>query len=81
MKQEDTYRAALVHAAQLLGGARHLSHRLHVPMSTLIHWLAGNGHPSIGTFLKVIDIIIQESAKPRFGPAVNESVHGLRVVK
>ena len=81
MEQVDTYRAALVHAAQLLGSARALCDRLQVPMSTLTHWLAGNGHPSIGTFLKVIDIIIEESAKPRFGPAVNESIHGLRVIK
>ena len=81
MQQEDTYRAALVHAAQLLGSAKAVSDRLRVPMSTLTHWLAGNGHPSMGTFLKVIDIIIEESDRPRCGPAVNDSVHGIRVIK
>jgi len=61
---EDTYRTALVRAAQLLGGARRLSDRLQVPMPELTRWLAGDGKPSIGTFLKVIDVLIEESGKP-----------------
>lgn len=81
MEQEDAYRAALVRAAHLLGSARALSDRLQIPMSTLTHWLAGDGRPSMGTFLKVIDIIIEESDKPRFGPAVNDSENFIRVVK
>jgi hypothetical protein len=61
---EDTYRAALVRAAHLLGGARRLGERLQVPMPELTRWLAGDGKPSIGTFLKVIDVLIEESGKP-----------------
>jgi hypothetical protein len=64
--QEDTYRAALVRAAQILGGARALCDRLHVPMAELTRWLAGDGKPSIGIFLKVIDILIEEGQSPRF---------------
>jgi len=36
--EPDTYRAALVRAAELLGGATPLSRRLHVPMSDLTRW-------------------------------------------
>jgi hypothetical protein len=61
----DTYRAALVRAAELLGGAATLSHRLHVPMAELTRWLAGDGKPSMGTFLRVVDIVLEESGKHR----------------
>jgi hypothetical protein len=78
---EDTYRAALVRAAVLLGGARALCDRLHVPMSDLTHWLAGDGKPSIGVFLKVIDIIIDEDTKPRRLDASNDDGKPIRLVK
>jgi hypothetical protein len=65
---EDTYRAALVRAAQLVGGARPLSDRLRVPMADLTRWLAGDGTPSIGVFLRVVDVLIAERDKPRFNP-------------
>lgn len=68
MHPEDTYRAALVRAAELLGGARPLSARLQVPMPELTRWLAGDGKPSIGIFLKVIDVLLEESRKPRLDP-------------
>jgi hypothetical protein len=81
MDQEDTYRAALVRAAQAVGSPRALSDRLHVPMTALTRWLAGDGHPSMGTFLKVIDIVIEESDKPRYGPALNDSEKFIKFVK
>lgn len=34
-------------------------------MSELTHRLAGDGKPSMGTFLRVIDILIEESRKPQ----------------
>jgi hypothetical protein len=68
MDPEDTYRAALVRAAELLGGARPLCERLQVPMPELTRWLAGDGKPTIGVFLKVIDVLIEEGHKPRFYP-------------
>jgi hypothetical protein len=68
MDPEDTYRAALVRAAELLGGARPLCDRLQVPMPELTRWLAGDGKPSIGIFLKVIDVLLEESRKPRVHP-------------
>ena len=80
MEQEDTYRAALVRAAQLLGSARALCNRLQVPMPTMTHWLAGNGRPPIGVFLKVIDILIEAGAKPRLHDASNDSESAIRRV-
>jgi len=68
MDPEDTHRAALVRAAQLLGGARPLSDRLQVPLPELTRWLAGDGKPSIGIFLKVIDVLIEEGRRPRLDP-------------
>ena len=68
MDPEDTHRAALVRAAQLLGGARPLSDRLQVPLPELTRWLAGDGKPSIGIFLKVIDVLIEEGRKPLLHP-------------
>ena len=68
MDPEDTYRQALVRAAELIGGARPLSDRLQVPMPELTRWLAGDGKPSIGIFLKVIDVLLEEARKPRVHP-------------
>jgi len=72
MEPEDTYRVALVRAAQLLGGAVPLARRLQVPMADLTRWLAGFDKPSIGTFLKVVDILIEESRESRSHPAAND---------
>lgn len=60
----DTYRATLVRAAEILGGAVPLSRRLQVPMPDITRWLAGAERPGMGTFLKVIDILIEENRSP-----------------
>jgi hypothetical protein len=62
---EDIYHATIVVAAQLVGGAAPLARRLQVPVADLNQWLAGLNRPSIGTFLKVVDLVIEESGKPR----------------
>ena len=61
--EPDTYRGALARAAQILGGVVPLSHRLQVPMSDLTRWLAGDGRPSIGVFLRVIDVMLEGDRK------------------
>jgi CheY-like chemotaxis protein len=58
--ERDTYRAALVWAAELLGGAVPLSRRLGVPMADLTHWLAGDGQPPSSVFLAVVDVLIEK---------------------
>jgi hypothetical protein len=62
---EDIYRATIVTAAKLVGGPAPLARRLQVPIADLNQWLAGRHRPSMGTFLKVVDLVIEESAKPR----------------
>jgi hypothetical protein len=62
-----------VRAAELLGGARPLCDRLQVPMPELTRWLAGDGKPSIGIFLRVIDVLLEERRKPRLHPLHPES--------
>jgi len=52
----------------MLGGARPLSDRLRVPMADLTRWLAGDGNPPIGVFLRVIDVLIEEERKPLLFP-------------
>ena len=78
MDSEDTYRAALVRAADALGGVRALADRLQVPMADLTRWLAGAGAPSIGTFLKVVDILIEARDKPAFLAAATGPRNGLK---
>ena len=60
-QQEHTYRAALARAAGLVGGARTLSDLLRVPMTDLTRWLAGEGRPTNDVFLRVVDILVEES--------------------
>jgi hypothetical protein len=62
---EDTYRATLASAVDVVGGAAKLARRLHVPVADLSRWLAGEDRPSMGTFLKVVDLLIEEREKSR----------------
>ena len=38
-------------------------------MPELTRWLAGDGTPSMGTFLKVIDILLEDSRGLELGPS------------
>ena len=65
---EDTYRVALAQAAENLGGPAPLAQRLQVSTAQLTRWLDGLDQPSIGTFLKVVDILAETSKQPRLTP-------------
>ncbi|HWM31962.1 MAG TPA: hypothetical protein VNO69_09735 [Methyloceanibacter sp.] len=65
MQQDDTYRATLVRAAEILGGAKPLCDHLQVPMADLARWLTGDGKPPIGIFLRAVDVLIEERGKPK----------------
>ena len=64
---------ALTRAAELLGGPGPLAQRLQVSPADLLRWLEGRDQPSLGTFLKVVDILGEAShqphLKPRSGPS------------
>lgn len=62
---DDTHRAALARAVELVGGEKPLCQRLRVSTSDLARWLAGDAKPPIGVFLRVIDVLIEEERKPR----------------
>jgi DNA-binding phage protein len=64
-RESDTYQLAMVRAVRLLGGTAELAQRLEVPQSEVERWVAGEGRPSMGTFLKVMDILLEEGGKPR----------------
>ena len=66
MNSEDTYRFTLARAAQALGGAQALCNRVGVPMREMTMWLEGESTPPMYVFLKVIDILLDESGKPPF---------------
>ncbi len=67
----DTYRATLVRAAVILGGAHALCRHLQVPMPVLTRWLAGDGAPPPGLFLKAVDVLIADSEKATFERVTN----------
>ena len=56
-------------AAVKLGSARALSDRLRIPMPELTRWLAGDGKPPMGVFLRVVDILIEERDRPQIIPS------------
>ena len=64
-RESDTYQLAVVRAVRLLGGTGELAQRLQVPQSEVERWVAGAGRPSMGTFLKVMDLLLEEGGKPR----------------
>ena len=50
-------------------------------MPDLTRWLAGFDKPSMGTFLKVIDILLEENEKSRFTPAANEDFPAFKKIE
>jgi hypothetical protein len=63
----DTYKAALSRAAEMVGGVQALSDRLRVPVAELMCWIQGERKPPMGVFLKVVDLLIEQS-RPGFHP-------------
>ena len=43
-------------------------------MSELTRWLAGQGKPSIGVFLRLVDVLIEEGKKSRLGRAAGDII-------
>ena len=60
----SVYSRALLRAAELLGGCDKLARVLRVPKDELDTWIGGDAKPSREVFLRVVDIILDET-----GPA------------
>jgi len=68
----DIYRITVARAAELCGGAVPLSRRLRLPLADLTRWISGDDTPPIGIFLLVIDVINEESRRPRLHPRTDQ---------
>jgi hypothetical protein len=60
----SVYGRTLQKAAELAGGHKKLARYLRVPLSDLEKWIAGTGKPPIGTFLKAVDLVLDETPSP-----------------
>lgn len=63
----SVYSRTLQKAAELIGSPRKLARHLRVPLAELEKWLAGVAVPPTGTFLKAVDLVIEETAAPSGG--------------
>ena len=61
----SVYVRTLQKAAELIGGRQKLARHLRVPGAELERWLAGEVTPPISTFLKAVDLVIDETPAPQ----------------
>ena len=57
----SVYSRALAKAAELLGGRAELARMLQLPIADIERWLADDGKPPREVFLRVVDIILDET--------------------
>ncbi len=60
----SVYSRALQKAVELVGGKVSLCRRLRVPVSELEKWISDKAIPPSGIFLKVVDLLIEETPPP-----------------
>lgn len=60
----SVYSRTCQRAAELVGGRPKLARRLRVPQAEIERWIADKAVPPMGIFLKVVDLLIEESAPP-----------------
>ena len=60
----SVYSRALQKAAELLGGRQKLARYLRAPAGDIDQWIADEAKPSLGIFLRVVDLIIDETTPP-----------------
>jgi hypothetical protein len=68
----SVYSRTMQKAAQLAGGEKKLARYLRVPISELQKWMAGQDTPPIPTFLKAIDLVLEETPSPSAGSEPGE---------
>lgn len=59
------YVRTLQKAADLVGGRKKLARHLRVPLPELERWMGGDEAPPIATFLKAVDLVLDETGAPR----------------
>ncbi|HUQ26574.1 MAG TPA: hypothetical protein VM140_12965, partial [Burkholderiales bacterium] len=57
----SVYSRTLQKAADVLGGRKKLARILRVPINDLEMWIADEAKPPLNVFLRVVDLIIDES--------------------
>ena len=57
----SVYSRALLRAAELIGGRDKLASALRVPKDELDKWIGGDAKPPREVFLRVVDIILDET--------------------
>jgi len=67
MPAASVYSRALSKAAELLGGRDQLARVLQVPAAEIDTWIADEAKPSREVFLRVVDIILDESRSGQDG--------------
>ena len=65
----SVYSRTLQKAAELLGGRQKLARVLRVPIKDLEAWIADEAKPPLNVFLRVVDLIIDETGST---PAAGE---------
>ncbi len=58
----SVYSRTFQKAAQLAGGQKKLARQLRVPLGELEKWIAGREVPPTATFLKAVDLVLDETA-------------------
>ena len=59
---DPVYSKTFAKAAELLGGEKALARELRVPAADLNKWIAGSAKPPLSIFLRVIDLVLDETA-------------------
>ena len=62
MKPASVYSRAVRKAAEMLGGRAQLARTLQVPHDEIEKWILGEKKPPRELFLRVVDLIIEDSA-------------------
>ena len=56
------YSRTMLKAAEFLGGRQKLAEYLKTPPAEIEKWIAGEAKPPLATFLRAVDLIIDETA-------------------
>ena len=59
---DPVYSKTFSKAAELLGGEKALARELRVPVGDLDKWIAGSAKPPLSIFLRVIDLVLDETS-------------------